>query len=43
MLAQLRPAIVLLILLTVITGLAYPARRDRHRPGGLSATRRTAA
>ena len=33
MLTQLRPALVMLLLLTVLTGLAYPLADHRHRPG----------
>jgi hypothetical protein len=36
MLREIRPAIILLLLLTRITGLAYPARDDRDRRRDLS-------
>ena len=35
MLAQLRPAVMVLVLLTLVTGVAYPLLVDGHRPGGL--------
>ena len=40
---QLRPAVVILVLLTLVTGVAYPLARDRASPRPSSRARRTAA
>ena len=41
--SQLRPALVLLVALHVLTGVVYPLARHRHRAGRLSRARPTAA